>query len=186
MRGKHSLRASVTSELVFDDVRLPKDAILPGVTGLKGPLSCLTSARYGISWGALGSAMACYHSAREYAATRVQFGRPIAAYQLTQAKLVDMLREITKGQLLSWRLGRLMDEGAACHEQVSLAKMNNVDIALRIARSSRTIHGASGILGEYPVMRHMANLESVYTYEGTHDIHSLILGKWITGHSAFE
>jgi len=185
MAGKHSLKASVTSELVFQDVRLPKENLLPGVKGLKGPLSCLNNARYGISWGALGAAMACFHSANEYAKSRIQFDRPIAQFQLVQNKLAWMLREITKGQLLAWRLGQLKDQGTLIHEQVSLAKMNNVDIALQIARTARDIHGANGILDEYPVMRHMANLESVYTYEGTHDIHNLILGRWITGLPAF-
>jgi len=185
MKGKHSLRASVTSELVFQDVKVPRDNLLPGVKGLKGPLSCLNNARYGIAWGALGAAMGCFHSARDYATSRIQFDRPIASFQLVQNKLAWMLREITKGQLLAWRLGRLKDEGTLQHEQVSLAKMNNVDIALQIARVARDVHGANGILGEYPVMRHMANLESVYTYEGTHDIHNLVLGRWITGIPAF-
>ena len=185
MVGKHSLKASVTSELVFQDVQLPKENLLPGVKGLKGPLSCLNNARYGIAWGALGAAMACFHSSRDYAGTRIQFDGPIARFQLVQNKLAWMLREITKGQLLAWRLGRLKNEGNLIHEQVSLAKMNNVDIALQIARTSRDIHGANGILDEYPIMRHMANLESVYTYEGTHDVHNLILGKWVTGISAF-
>ena len=186
MKGKHSLRASVTSELVFDNVRLPKDNILPGVKGLRGPFSCLNNARYGIAWGAIGAAMACYDSARTYAVERPQFGRPIASFQLVQNKLSWMLREITKGQLLAWRLGRMKDDGSMFHEQVSLAKMNNVDIALQIARVARDIHGANGILDEYPIMRHAANLESVYTYEGTHDIHNLILGRWITGIQAFQ
>jgi glutaryl-CoA dehydrogenase len=186
MKGKHSLRASVTSELVFQDVELPKENLLPGVTGLKGPLSCLNTARFGIAYGAVGAAQACFHSARTYAAERIQFDKPIASYQLVQNKLAWMLREITKAQLLAWRLGRLKDAGKLQHEQVSLAKMNNVDIALQIARVARDIHGANGILAEYPIMRHMANLESVYTYEGTHDIHNLILGKWITGIAAFE
>ncbi len=185
MTGKHSLRASVTSELVFQDVKLPKENILPGVSGLKGPLSCLNNARYGIAWGALGAAQSCFHSATEYSKTRIQFDRPIASFQLVQNKLAWMLREITKGQLLAWRLGRLKDAGELHHEQVSLAKMNNVDIALQIARVARDIHGANGILGEYPIMRHMANLESVYTYEGTHDIHNLVLGRWVTGIPAF-
>ena len=185
MTGKHSLRASVTSELVFQDVELPKENMLPGVRGIKGPLSCLTNARYGISWGALGAAMGCYHSARDYAINRIQFDRPIASFQLVQQKLVYMLSEITKGQMLAWRVGRLKDDGKLLPEQVSLAKMNNVDIALNVARIARDVHGANGILGEYPIMRHMANLESVRTYEGTHDIHTLILGKWITGIQAF-
>jgi len=186
MKGKHSLRASVTSELVFDDVKLPKGNLLPGVQGLKGPLSCLNNARYGIAWGALGAAMGCFHSSTDYAKSRIQFDRPIASFQLVQNKLAWMLREITKGQLLAWRLGRLKDEGTLRHEQVSLAKMNNVDIALQIARVSRDIHGANGILGEYPIMRHAANLESVFTYEGTHDIHNLVLGRYITGIQAFQ
>ncbi len=186
MKGKHSLRASVTSELVFDDVKLPKENILPGVKGLKGPLSCLNNARYGIAWGALGAAMACFESSKQYSISRIQFDRPIASFQLVQNKLAWMLREITKGQLLVWRLGHLKDEHKLQHEQVSLAKMNNVDIALQIARVSRDIHGANGILGEYPIMRHAANLESVFTYEGTHDIHNLVLGRWITGIQAFQ
>ncbi len=185
MTGKHSLRASVTSELVFQDVRVPKDNLLPGVKGLKGPLSCLNNARYGIAWGALGAAMSCFDSARDYATSRIQFDRPIASFQLVQNKLAWMLREITKGQLLAWRLGRMKDAGTLRHEQVSLAKMNNVDVAVQIARMARDVHGANGILSEYPVMRHMANLESVYTYEGTHDIHNLVLGRWITGIPAF-
>jgi len=186
MTGKYSLRASVTSELVFQDVRLPKDNILPGTSGIKGPLSCLNNARYGIAWGALGAAMGCYDSARSYSLSRIQFDKPIASFQLVQMKLAEMLREITKGQLLAWRLGRMKDEGILQHEHVSLAKMNNVDIALKIARTARDIHGANGILGEYPIMRHMANLESVFTYEGTHDIHALVLGNWITGIPAFK
>jgi glutaryl-CoA dehydrogenase len=186
MKGKHSLKASVTSELVFQDCRIPKDRLLPGVKGLRGPFSCLNNARFGISWGAIGAAMACYHSARDYAMNRIQFGKPIASFQLVQNKLALMLREITKAQLLSLQLGRLKDDGVVIPEQISLAKMNNVDMALEIARVSRDIHGANGILDEYPVMRHMANLESVKTYEGTHDIHNLILGRWITGIQAFE
>ncbi|MCB9778220.1 MAG: acyl-CoA dehydrogenase family protein [Alphaproteobacteria bacterium] len=185
MHGKHSLKASVTSELVFEDCRIPKDRILPHVHGLRGPFSCLNNARYGISWGVLGAAQACFHSARDYALTRIQFDKPIASYQLVQNKLAWMLREITKGQLLALHLGRMKDDGTMFHEQVSLAKMNNVDIALDIARIARDMHGANGILDEYPVMRHMANLETVKTYEGTHDIHNLILGRWITGIQAF-
>ena len=185
MKGKHSLKASITSELVFQDCRIPKDRILP-VKGLKGPFSCLNNARYGISWGAVGAAMACFHSAREYSLSRIQFGKPIASFQLVQNKLAYMLREITKGQLLALQLGRLKDQGLMMPEQVSLAKMNNVDMALEVARLARDMHGANGILDEYPVMRHMANLESVRTYEGTHDIHNLILGRWITGIPAFE
>jgi len=186
MTGKHSLRASITSELVFQDVRLPKGNIFPDIRGLKGPLGCLNNARYGISWGALGAAMGCFDSARQYSLSRIQFGGPIARFQLVQNKLAWMLREITKGQLLAWRLGRMKDDGSMKHQQVSLAKMNNVDIARQIATVARDIHGANGILAEYPVMRHMANLESVYTYEGTHDIHNLVLGQWITGISAFQ
>jgi glutaryl-CoA dehydrogenase len=185
MKGKHSLRASVTSELVFQDCRIPKDRLLPNVRGLRGPFSCLNNARYGIAWGALGAAQACFHSSRDYALSREQFGRPIASFQLIQNKLAWMLREITKGQLLALQLGNMKDDGSLIPPQISLAKMNNVDIALQIARVSRDIHGANGILAEYPIMRHMANLESVYTYEGTHDIHNLILGNWITGIPAF-
>ena len=186
MKGKHSLRASITSELVFQDCRIPKDRILPGVQGLKGPLSCLTQARYGIVWGSLGAAMGCFHSSVTYSKSRIMFKKPIASFQLVQNKLAWMLREITKGQLLAYHLGRAKDKDEATPEMVSLGKMNNVDIALQIARTSRDIHGANGILNEYPIMRHMANLESVYTYEGTHDIHNLILGRWITGIQAFE
>lgn len=185
MTGKHSLKASVTSELVFQDCRIPKDRILPNVKGLKGPFSCLNNARYGISWGAIGSAQACFHSAKEYALSRIQFEHPIASYQLVQNKLAWMLREITKGQLLALHLGRKKDDESWFPEQISLAKMNNVDMALEIARMARDIHGANGILDEYPIMRHMANLESVKTYEGTHDIHNLIIGRWITGIQAF-
>ena len=186
MKGKHSLRASITSELVFQDCRIPKDRILPDVQGLKGPLSCLTQARYGIVWGSLGAAMGCFHSSVTYSKSRIMFKKPIASFQLVQNKLAWMLREITKGLLLAYHLGRAKDKGEATPEMVSLGKMNNVDIALQIARTSRDIHGANGILNEYPIMRHMANLESVYTYEGTHDIHNLILGRWITGIQAFE
>lgn len=185
MKGKHSLRASVTSELVFEDCRIPKDRLLPEVRGLRGPFSCLNNARFGISWGALGAAMACYHSSVQYALSRVQFDKPIAGRQLVQNKLAWMLREITKGQLLALHLGQAKDDGSITPPMISLAKMNNVDIALQIARTSRDIHGANGILDEYPIMRHMANLESVYTYEGTHDIHNLILGRHITGMQAF-
>ena len=186
MKGKHSLRASITSELVFQDCRIPKDRILPNVQGIKGPLSCLTQARFGIAWGSLGAAMGCYHSSVDYSKSRIMFDKPIASFQLVQNKLAWMLREITKGQLLAYHLGRAKDAGEATPERVSLGKMNNVDIALQIARTSRDIHGANGILNEYPIMRHMANLESVYTYEGTHDIHNLILGRWITDIQAFE
>ena len=186
MKGKHSLKASVTSELVLQDVRIPKDRLLPHVSGLKGPFGCLNNARYGIAWGALGAAMACFASARDYSLSRIQFDKPIASFQLVQNKLAWMLREITKGQLLALHMGQMKDNGTLIPEHVSLAKMNNVDIALQIARVARDIHGANGILDEYPVMRHAANLESVYTYEGTHDIHNLILGRWITGIPAFE
>ena len=186
MKGKHSLRASITSELVFQDCKIPKDRILPNVQGLKGPLSCLTQARYGIAWGSLGAAMGCFHSSIDYSKSRIMFEKPIASFQLVQNKLAWMLREITKGQLLAYHLGRAKDKGEATPEMVSLGKMNNVDAAIQIARMARDIHGANGILNEYPIMRHMANLESVYTYEGTHDIHNLILGRWITGIQAFE
>lgn len=186
MKGKYSLRASVTSELVFQDVHLPKENLLPNVQGLKGPLGCLTQARYGIAWGAIGAAMACYESSVDYAKSRVQFGQPIGGHQLVQQKLAIMLTEITKAQLLAWRLGTLKNEGTMRPQQVSMAKRNNVAMALDIAREARDLHGANGILGEYPIMRHMANLESVKTYEGTHDIHTLVLGQDITGISAFE
>ncbi len=185
MKGKHSLRASVTSELVFEDCEVPAENIFE-VEGLRGPLSCLNQARYGIAWGAIGAAIAVYQSALEYAKSRIQFGKPIAQFQLIQEKLVWMLNEITKAQLVCHRLGRLMDVGAARPQHISLAKRNNVDMALQCARLAREIHGANGILGEYPIMRHSANLESVKTYEGTHDIHTLILGQDITGLSAFE
>jgi len=183
--NKWSLRASATGELVFNDVRVPKSHILPGVEGLKGPLTCLNSARYGISWGALGAAMDCYDTARRYSMQREQFGRPIGGYQLQQKKLAEMLTEITKAQLVVWRLGQLMDAGKATPAQISLAKRNNVEIALEIAREARQMLGGMGITGEYPIMRHMMNLESVVTYEGTHDIHLLILGHEITGLNAF-
>jgi glutaryl-CoA dehydrogenase len=185
MQGKFSLRASITSELFLEDCVVPEDAVLPGVQGMRGPLSCLTQARYGIAWGALGAAIACYECALDYARQRIMFTRPIAGYQLVQAKLVDMLTEITKGQLLCLRLGRLKDTGAMRPEQVSMAKMNNVSQALRIARVARDILGANGIIDEYPVIRHMLNLETVNTYEGTEDVHRLIIGKDITGWDAF-
>jgi glutaryl-CoA dehydrogenase len=185
MKGKHSLRASVTSELIFDNVHLSAGNILPGGEGLKLPLSCLSQARYGIAWGAIGAAMACYDAALNYARTRIQFDRPIAAFQLTQAKLVHMVTEITKAQLLCLQLGRLKDAGKARYQQISLAKRNNVYHALEIAREARGILGANGILDEYPVMRHAANLESVITYEGTHEMHTLIVGEDITGIPAF-
>ena len=184
-RGKLSLRASDTSELVMQDVHLPANAILPNSGGLKSPLMCLTQARYGIAWGALGAAMACFDEASSYACNRVMFGKPIAAFQLQQARLAEMLTEIVKGQLLVLHLGRLKDDGRLKPQQVSLAKRNNVDIATDIAREARRLLGANGILAEYASMRHMANLESVYTYEGTHDIHTLVLGQAITGLSAF-
>jgi len=186
IHGKFSLRASVTSELILEDVAVPEDAVLPGVKGLKGPLSCLNQARYGIAWGAVGAAMACYDEALSYAKERVQFARPIAGYQLVQAKLVDMLSEITKAQLLCWRLGRMKEQGKSRPEHVSLAKRNNVHVALHIARMARDVLGANGITDEYQCGRHMCNLESVSTYEGTHDIHTLILGQDITGISAFS
>ena len=185
MKGKHSLRASVTSELVFDNVRIPRANRLPSGTGLKLPLSCLSQARYGIAWGAIGAAMACYAAALEYSRTRIQFDKPIAAFQLTQAKLVNMVTEITKAQLLCIQLGRLKDAGTARFQQISFAKRNNVWHALQIAREARSILGANGILDEYPVMRHAANLESVITYEGTHEMHTLIVGEDITGIQAF-
>ena len=184
-KGKLSLLASDTSELVLDDVQVPEDAIMPGSAGLKSPLMCLTQARYGIAWGAVGSAMACFHEAASYAGARVMFDGPIGGKQIQQARLADMLTSITQGQLLCHRLGRLKDEGAMTPQQVSLAKRANVDMACDIAREARRLLGANGILAEYASMRHMANLESVYTYEGTHDIHSLILGQTITGISAF-
>ena len=183
--GKWSLRASATGELVFDNVKVPKENLLPGKSGLGAPMMCLDSARYGIAWGAIGAAMDCYDSARRYAVERIQFGKPIGSFQLVQKKLAEMLTEITKAQLLNWRLGTLMNEGKATTAQISLAKRNNVQVALEIAREARQIHGGMGITGEYPIMRHMANLESVITYEGTHDIHLLILGKEITGIQAF-
>lgn len=183
--GKWSLRASATGELVFDNVKVPKENLLPGKSGLGAPMMCLDSARYGIAWGAIGAAMDCYESARRYAAERIQFGKPIASFQLTQKKLAEMLSEITKAQLLNWRLGVLMNEGKATTPQISLAKRNNVAVALEIAREARQIHGGMGITGEYSIMRHMMNLESVVTYEGTHDIHLLILGNKITGIPAF-
>jgi glutaryl-CoA dehydrogenase len=183
---KLSMRASVTSELILDDVRVPARNELPGAQGLKAPLSCLNEARYGIVWGVLGAAIACYRSALDYAKARVQFDRPIAGYQLTQEKLVNMLTEITKGQLLALQLGRLKDQGKATATQISLAKLNNVREALQIAREARTILGANGISLEYPVMRHMNNLETVLTYEGTSEIHMLAIGEEITGLGAFK
>ncbi len=186
IHNKWSLRASATGELVFDNVKVPKENLLPGKSGLGAPLSCLDSARYGIAWGAVGAAMCCYDTARRYALQRVQFGKPIASFQLVQKKLAEMLTEITKAQLLCYRLGILKNEGRATTAQISLAKRNNVAMALDIAREARQILGGMGITGEYPIMRHLMNLESVITYEGTHDIHLLILGQEITGIQAFK
>lgn len=183
--GKWSLRASATGELVFNDVKVPKENLLPNVKGLKGPLGCLNSARYGISWGAIGAAMDCYDSALQYSKERKQFGRPIGGFQLQQKKLAEMVTEITKAQLLAWRLGVLKNENRATPAQISMAKRNNVNMALEIAREARQMHGGMGITGEYPIMRHMMNLESVITYEGTHDIHLLITGMDVTGENAF-
>jgi glutaryl-CoA dehydrogenase len=184
--NKWSLRASITGELVFDNVRVPKENLLPNVSGLKGPLMCLNSARYGIAWGAIGAAMDCYDTALGYAMERKQFDKPIASFQLQQKKLAEFLTEITKAQLLAWRLGTLRNEDRATPAQISMAKRNNVEMALKIARESRQILGAMGITGDFPMMRHMMNLESVITYEGTHDIHLLITGFDITGIAAFE
>jgi alkylation response protein AidB-like acyl-CoA dehydrogenase len=186
IHGKLSLRASITGELVFEDARIPKSQLLPNVQGLKGPLSCLSKARYGIAWGAIGAAMDCYDSALRYSLEREQFGKPLAGFQLTQKKLAEMITEITKAQLLTWRLGTLMDAGKATPAQVSMAKRNNVHMALTIAREARQIHGGMGITNEYPIMRHMMNLETVLTYEGTHDIHLLITGMDVTGINAFK
>ncbi len=184
IHGKWSMRASITSELSFQDCRIPAENLLPEAEGLKAPLGCLTQARYGIAWGAVGAAMACYDAALRYARERIQYQKPIASFQLVQRKLVMMLNEITKGQLLCLQLGRLKDRGIMRHTQVSLAKMNNVEKALEIARMARDIFGAAGIVDEHPVIRHLLNLETVFTYEGTHDIHTLILGRDITGISA--
>jgi glutaryl-CoA dehydrogenase len=184
--GKWSLRASATGELVFDNVKVPKENILPNVKGLKGPLGCLTKARYGIAWGAIGAAMDCYDTALQYSKERIQFGRPIGGFQLQQKKLVEMITEITKAQLLNWRLGVLMSEGKVTPQQVSMAKRNACEVAANICRDARQMLGGMGITGEYPVMRHMMNLESVITYEGTHDIHLLITGMDITGFNAFK
>ncbi len=183
--GKWSLRASNTGELVFDNVKVPKENLLPNKSGLGAPLGCLDSARYGIAWGAIGAALDCYDSALRYSKERTQFGRPIAGFQLQQKKLAEMITEITKAQLLTFRLGQLRNEGRATSAQISMAKRNNVAMALDIAREARQIHGAMGITNEYPIMRHMMNLESVITYEGTHDIHLLITGLDITGENAF-
>ena len=184
--GKWSLRASATGELVFDNVKVPKENILPNVKGLKGPLGCLSKARYGIAWGTIGAAMDCYDTALRYSKERVQFGKPIAGFQLQQKKLAEMVTEITKAQLLVWRLGVLMNEGRATAAQISMAKRNSCEIATNIARDARQMLGGMGITGEYSVMRHMMNLESVITYEGTHDIHLLITGMDITGFNAFK
>ncbi|UZD23741.1 acyl-CoA dehydrogenase family protein [Algoriphagus halophytocola] len=183
--GKWSLRASCTGELVFQDVKVPKENLLPGKSGLGAPLMCLDSARFGIAWGSIGAAMDCYESSRRYASERIQFDKPIASFQLVQKKLSEMLTEITKAQLLAWKVGKMMNEGKAKTVHISMAKRNNVEMALNIAREARQIHGGMGITGEYPLMRHMMNLESVITYEGTHDIHLLILGNEITGIPAF-
>ena len=184
--NKWSLRASATGELIFDNVKVPKENILPNKSGLGAPLGCLDSARYGIAWGAIGAAMDCYDTALKYAKERIQFGKPIAATQLQQKKLAEMITEITKAQLLAFRLGQLKNEGRATTAQISMAKRNNVDMAINIAREARQVLGGMGITGEYSIMRHMMNLESVITYEGTHDIHLLITGMDITGHSAFK
>src|SRR5688572_2912408 len=186
IHNKWSLRASCTGELVFNNVKIPKENILPNVDGLKGPLGCLDSARFGIAWGAIGAAIDCYESALKYSLERIQFEKPIGAFQLTQKKLAEMLTEITKAQLMVWRLGVLKNEGKATTVQISMAKRNSVDMALHIAREARQIHGGMGITGEYPIMRHMMNLESVITYEGTHDIHLLITGADVTGIQAFK
>ncbi|MEW2921095.1 MULTISPECIES: acyl-CoA dehydrogenase family protein [Flavobacteriaceae] len=184
--NKWSLRASATGELIFDNVKVPKENLLPNKSGLGAPLGCLDSARYGIAWGAIGAAMDCYDTALRYAKERIQFGKPIAAYQLQQKKLAEMITEITKAQLLAFRLGQLKNEGKATTAQISMAKRNNVDMALKIAREARQVLGGMGITGEYSIMRHMMNLESVITYEGTHDIHLLITGADITGIPAFK
>jgi len=186
IKHKASLRASVTSELIFEEVKVPEENRLPGAEGLKSPLQCLTQARYGIGWGVLGAAMDCYLTALDYAKTRIQFGGPIAAFQLVQQKLADMVSEITKGQLLALHIGRLKDRGKAAYQHISMLKQNNVDMALTIARQARDILGANGISLEYPAIRHLCNLESVRTYEGTHDIHTLIIGQHITGLPAFR
>lgn len=184
--NKWSLRASATGELVFNNVKVPKENVFPDIRGLKGPLSCLNSARYGISWGAIGAALDCYDTALRYAKERIQFGKPIASFQIQQKKLAEMITEITKAQLLTWRLGVLKNENRATPAQISMAKRNNVNMALQIAREARQILGAMGITGDYSIMRHMMNLESVITYEGTHDVHLLITGMDITGISAFS
>jgi glutaryl-CoA dehydrogenase len=186
IKKKWSLRASLTGELVFDNVLIKEENILPGITGLKGPLSCLSSARYGISWGALGAAMDCLHTAIEYSKERIQFGKPIGGFQLTQRKLAEMATQITQGQLLAFRLGQLANDKKVTPQQISMAKRNNVDMALHVARECRQILGANGIIGDFSMMRHMMNLESVITYEGTHDVHLLITGQHLTGLNAFS
>ena len=186
IHGKWSLRASITGELVFEDVRVPKANMLPNVQGLKGPLACLSKARYGIAWGVIGAALDCYDSALRYAQERTQFGKPLAGFQLQQKKLAEMITEITKAQLLAWRLGTLANEGRATPAQISMAKRNNVYMAIQVAREARQIHGGMGITNEYPIMRHLMNLETVLTYEGTHDVHLLITGHDITGINAFK
>jgi glutaryl-CoA dehydrogenase len=186
IHGKWSLRASITGELVFEDVRVPKANVLPNVQGLKGPLGCLSKARYGIAWGTIGAALDCYDSALRYSQERIQFGKPIGGFQLTQKKLAEMITEITKAQLLVWRLGTLANKGLATPAQISMAKRNSCITALEVAREARQIHGGMGITNEYPIMRHMMNLETVLTYEGTHDIHLLITGMDVTGFNAFK
>jgi glutaryl-CoA dehydrogenase len=186
IHGKWSLRASITGELVFEDVRVPKANVLPNVQGLKGPLGCLSKARYGIAWGTIGAALDCYDSALRYSQERIQFGKPIGGFQLTQKKLAEMITEITKAQLLVWRLGTLANQGKATPQQISMAKRNSCIMALEVAREARQIHGGMGITNEYPIMRHMMNLETVLTYEGTHDIHLLITGMDVTGFNAFK
>ncbi len=186
IHGKWSLRASITGELVFEDVRVPKSQQLPNVKGLKGPLGCLSKARYGIAWGSIGAGLDCYDSALRYSQEREQFGKPLAGFQLTQKKLAEMITELTKAQLLAWRLGTLANQGKATPAQISMAKRNNVMTSLVVAREARQIHGGMGITNEYPIMRHMMNLETVLTYEGTHDIHLLITGMDVTGINAFK
>ncbi|MBK6817767.1 MAG: acyl-CoA dehydrogenase family protein [Saprospiraceae bacterium] len=186
IHGKWSLRASITGELVFEDVKVPKSQVFPEIKGLKGPLACLSKARYGIAWGAIGAALDCYDAALRYSKERIQFDKPIGQFQLTQKKLAEMITEITKAQLLAWRLGVLANEGKASPAQISMAKRNNVHMALTVARESRQIFGGMGITNEYPIMRHMMNLETVLTYEGTHDIHLLITGMDVTGLNAFS
>jgi glutaryl-CoA dehydrogenase len=186
IKNKWSLRASCTGELIFQDVRVPKENMLPEAFGLKSALKCLDQARYGIAWGALGAAMECYEVARRYSLERIQFNKPIASFQLVQKKLAEMLTAVTQAQLLCWRLGMLKNEDKATNAQISLAKRNNIEVALTVAREARQMLGAMGISGEYPIMRHLMNLESVSTYEGTHDIHLLILGADITGIPAFK